>query len=140
MLAGLFFPTSPAALILAAIALVDVLGATLRDVEATSVDSAVVIRGRYRWVLLTILNIAQVVLAFAVLIRYCGSHFRPVVSDFLTAVYASAVTFMTLGYGDILPCAPTGRVVILAELCFFLFMLALKLPAAVSVMRVEVKK
>ena len=90
-----------------------------------------------RWIVLTALNVAQVVVAFALLFTRYGAHFRPEPPDALAALYFSAVTFITLGYGDYVPCSPLGRAIVLLELGFVVGFLLFKLPVAVAIVRAE---
>jgi len=104
------------------------------------------IRNRARWVILTFLGTIQVPLCFAIIILLWGQAFSPPgtepslhnsIADPGTAFYYSLVTFTTLGYGDFAPNQAAGKRIIVVELIFFLFVVGVRLPLAVSVMRVK---
>jgi hypothetical protein len=123
--------------------LLDVLGATLRDVVVAPQvhrdreGGYIPIRDRLRWLLLVPLNVVEVVLCFAIFLLYYGNQFKPVIADSLTALYQSALTFTTLGYGDFTPTGRAGQIVVSLELVFFMVFLAVKLPIAISVIRIK---
>ena len=123
--------------------LLDVLGATLADIVINpqnrrhETGSYILVRSGLRWLLMVPLNVAQVVLGFALLLRFYGHQFSPQVDNPIMALYQSTLTFTTLGYGDIRPVGTGGRVLVCLELAFFLVFLAIKLPIAVSVFRVK---
>lgn len=87
---------------------------------------------------MAVANLVQIVSWFAVLVVRFGEEFEPIVQDYCTALYFSAVTFTTTGFGDIEPSTLRGRTIVLLEIVYFIIMLALKLPVAISVLRVEV--
>jgi len=129
--------------VIAIYGLVDVLGATLRDlvvapqVHRDSKGGYLLIRNRIRWLLLVPLNVGQIILCFAILLLYYGDQFKPQISDPLTALYQSALTFTTLGYGDFTPKASAGQIIVSLELAFFILFLGIKLPIAISVIRIK---
>jgi Ion channel len=95
------------------------------------------IRNRPRWMLLSYVAVIEVVLSFAILFLVWGAEFCPPIADPTTALYHSAATLTTLGYGDILPASLAGKNLVIAELLFFLAFLGVRLPLAVSVLRVK---
>ncbi len=125
--------------------LVDVLSVTLRDIVVSprlhrdKEGGYIQVRDRLRWLLMIPLNLVQVVVCFAILFMYYGDQFAPHIEEPLTALYQSALTFTTLGYGDIRPACGGGRVIVCLELAFFLVFVAIKLPVAISVVRVKEK-
>ena len=117
-----------------------VVAALLRDVihaPLTTVDGTIAIRSGPRWMVLALLGAVQVATCFAVILLKWGHDFKPPISDPTTALYQSAVTFTTLGYGEITPATQTGKIIVLSELCFFFVVFAARLPLAVSVLRVR---
>ena len=102
-------------------------------------DSFLQIRNRPRWLVMAIVNVIQVVVCFAILFLYYGKQFTPRIYDPITALYQSAMTFATLGYGDIRPLVgcTEGKVIVCLELFFFILFLGVKLPAAISVVRIK---
>ncbi|MBN2474145.1 MAG: two pore domain potassium channel family protein [Pirellulales bacterium] len=129
-------------ILLATYGLIDVVQAILRDVVISPLHPSksgdhVTIQNVPRWLILALLNILEVVLCFAVLFRCCGDGFCPQIRDSLTALYQSALTFTTLGYGDIRPMTWVAKALACAELTFFILFLATKLPVAISALRVK---
>ena len=92
------------------------------------------INGR-RWILISFSNILLIIVTFGVIIKYTSMHFSPNICNPLTAFYMSALTFTTLGFGDIEPIDSIGKLIVCFELFYFLFFLALKLPMALSVIK-----
>lgn len=124
--------------------LIDVLGATLGNIVVSlrlyhdDEGGFIQVRDRLRWLLMALLNLVQVVVCFAMLFMYYGDQFIPRIEEPLMALY-HALTFTTLGQGDIRPACGTGRVIVCLELFFFLIFVAIKLPIAISVVRVKEK-
>jgi len=122
--------------------LLDALGATVRDIvgplSRRDADGGyVLIYDGVRWLLMAAINVIQVVLCFAVFALHYGKDFKPAILDSVTAIYFSAVTFLTLGYGDVVPRSPQTKALVVWELLTFLVFLVVKLPIAVSVIRVK---
>ena len=129
--------------VIAVYGLIDVLAATLRDVvlapqiHRDKKGGYIKVRGRTRWLHMAALNVIEVLTCFAILMLYFGSEFEPCILDPITAFYQSILTFTTLGYGDIRASGGTGQIIVIWELIFFLIFLAIKVPIAVSVIRVK---
>ncbi len=66
------------------------------------------VRDVSRWVMLAFLNLAEIVLYFGVLYFRLGNGFDKPITDRLTALYQSLLTFATLGYGEIHPISYTA--------------------------------
>jgi voltage-gated potassium channel Kch len=84
----------------------------------------------------------EVILCFAIVYLNIGGSegvFNQKIENWVTALYYSMVTFASLGYGDILPLTEPAKLVVMAQIFFLLMFLALRLPLAVSVLRVQVK-
>lgn len=115
--------------------------ATMRDVilSPNIYAGALRVYNRQRWLFLTFLTAIQVVLSFAVIMLYYGTEFTETVTEPMRAVYLSSVTFISLGYGDILPRQDSsiGQMIVISELFFFILLLALKVPLAVGMVRVS---
>lgn len=130
-----------AAPLLAAFLLIDSAGVLLRDIASPLKHDAegafVYIREPRRWLLMTPVTIAIMVGTFAVLYLRYRSHFDPCIADAWSAFYYSIVTFTTLGYGDYKPITTQGRLLVSAELGFVIIVLSLKLPLALSAIRVK---
>lgn len=76
-------------------------------------------RSYRRTTLLLFLNYIEVVLSFAVVY---ASHpmLNKVFSDWTEAVYFSMVTSSTIGFGDIYPVTPAGRLLVILQTLFYL--------------------
>ena len=129
---------------LAVYVLLESLGVVLRDVAgspATHADKEgqyVTVRDPRRWLLMTPIGLVIIIVAFAILYLANASEFNKALDGPLEAVYYSAVTFTTLGYGDIYPKGNLGRCFVIAELGFFVLFLAVKLPIAVALIRTKI--
>lgn|GEM_PF-4644880 len=125
--------------------LVEVLAATSRDIILAPIihkgsnGGYIQIRSRRRWLILTVFNLAQIIVCFGILIYYYKDQFTGNISSWVTALYISFVSFTTLGYGDFSPKCDTTRWIVIAELSYFLFFLIIKISTAVSVIRVKKK-
>jgi hypothetical protein len=124
--------------------LLESLGVLLRDLVLSPLiykdecGPLVGVREPRRWVMMAPIGLIPVILAFAILYLFHGCDFGPSpILEPLQAVYFSMVTFTTLGYGDYHPVTDVGRILVVAELGFFILFLAIKLPIAVSVLRVK---
>lgn len=132
-------------LIIAIYILVDILGIAMRDliiapqIHRDDEGGFILIRHRRRWLLLAFSNAIQIVASFAMIFLYYGKQFEPYIKDPVTAIYQSALTFSTLGYGEIKPICTEGKIIVSIELFYFLFFLVGKLPTAVSVIRIRRK-
>ena len=142
----LLFYLDPACVLLPCIGfvgLLNVLSAFLRDIIVApqkyrdEKGGYILIRGRLRWMLIAPLQAYSIVICFALLLLYFGNEFCPNISNHITALYQSALTFTTLGYGDIKPIGDQGKLLVILELLFFFLFIGLKLPIAVSVIRVK---
>jgi Ion channel len=122
----------------AVLVLTDALGATIRDLTAPLHKAGeIVVYNSVRWLLMAAINVVEVGLCFAALALYYGSEFTPPITDGATAIYFTAVTFVTLGYGDILPKGERARALISWELLAFILFVAIKLPLAVAVIKIR---
>ncbi|MBX9690454.1 MAG: hypothetical protein K2X27_27310 [Candidatus Obscuribacterales bacterium] len=59
-------------------------------------------------------SLLAMIFAFALIIHGLGTEFKPVVGDFGTALYLSATSLLTIGFGDIIAVHLPGRVTVLA--------------------------
>ena len=126
--------------------LMDAIGAAVRDIVASPIRHTdaeggyIKVYDKLRWLSMAVVNVIQVVLCFSVFAFYYGLQFKPPILDASSAIYFSSVTFLTLGYGDILPYCTQTKILVTLELMTFLLFLVVKLPIALSVMRVKEKK
>jgi hypothetical protein len=129
--------------VLACYFLLDTVAATLRDIVVSPIvyrdkkGPFLSIHNPSRWLLVTVVSVFLIIEAFALLFLNYGWQFYPPITDAITASYVSLVTFTTSGYGDIKPVGWAAKRLVCAELLFFLFFLAVKIPLAVSVVRTK---
>ena len=125
--------------------LINILGVTFDELlEPIKREAGYVpIRNASRWLILTGINVFQIILCFSILINSYGYQFVGdcgSINEWDTALYQSFVTFTTLGYGEYVPICLKSRTIVIAEVCFFLLMIGFKLPMAISVIKVRVKE
>ena len=141
-----FVSISPKSLIsptIGVFALINVLSAVLRDVVLAPQKyrdengGYILVRSRLRWLLIAPLQAYTIIVCFAILLLHFGQHFDPKIIDKTTALYQSALTFTTLGYGDIKPVDALSKAIVIIELLFFFLFIGIKLPIAASVVRVK---
>lgn len=92
------------------------------------------IRNPVRWLLLSIVNVAQIVVCFSLLFLVYGNQSSTLVIDRTTAVYKSLLTFTTIGPGE--PICNSHKLIVIFELSIFLIFLVLKLPVVLSAFNV----
>ena len=89
---------------------------------------------RLRSIQLSLLNVGNIALAFAVLYALAGKCFSRSLG-FMDSVYLSFVTIATLGYGDIYPagdCRRLGQITVIGELVTGFYFLAVVVTTVVS--------
>jgi hypothetical protein len=118
--------------------LIDIVGIIMDELLQPTSKGYVSIKDRSRWLIFTGINIGQVIICFAVLIKSYGDLFNPIIIDWVTALYQSILTITTLGYGEYVPTCNNSKFIVILELTFFLFMIGIKLPMAVSVLKVKI--
>lgn len=129
--------------IFAVYVLIDAIGSVVRDIVISPIHYRdqhgpyVSVYDGARWLILGLLNVIEVVLCFAVLFLYYGKQFYPSITEPITAIYFSFITFVSLGYGDIKPICATAKILVCFEIFPFIFFLAVRVPAAVSILRVK---
>ncbi len=129
--------------IFAAYVLVDAIGSVIRDVVISPTKyndqygPYISVYDGPRWLILGLLNVIEVIMCFAVLFLYYGQQFYPSIEEPITAIYFSFVTFVSLGYGDIKPICLSTKILVCFEIFTFILFLAIRLPAAVSILRVK---
>lgn len=118
------------------------------DERKYSHDYYLTIRGRARWLVLSFTGAILIVFCYAnIIYKYKDSFYfmneqcnnYEHIDDPTTALYYSALTFTTLGYGDIKPVNDNnnGKIIVTTELGFFILFVLLRLPLAVSVLKVK---
>ena len=123
--------------------LVDAIGAVIRDVVISPTKyndkygPYISVYNGPRWLILGLLNVIEVIMCFAVLFLYYGQQFYPSIEEPITAIYFSFVTFVSLGYGDIKPICLSTKMLVCFEIFTFILFLAIRVPAAVSILRVK---
>jgi hypothetical protein len=119
--------------------LLDSMAATFRDLFLSPKLHGFIKTGSpQRWLLFTLLAIVEVILSFAIIILYHKNYDNSAtgINDWKAAIFISAKTFITLGYDDSIIHLKTYWIT-LGEIWFFLLFLALKLPLAISIIRIE---
>jgi len=81
-------------------------------------------RSYKRSMLLLFLNYIEIILAFAVLYS-CGNFLNKPLNHWFDAVYFSAMTSSTIGYGDFRPVTTIGKVLATIQALLFLFFVIL---------------
>lgn len=95
------------------------------------------VRDVSRWVILIFLNLAEIVLYFSVLYFRIGDGFCEHITDRLTAIYQSLLTFTSLGYGHIYPTEPIAKILVMFQLIYFIIFVFLVAPVVFSAIRVK---
>lgn len=97
----------------------------------------VVARNVSRWVILTFINIFEIIQCFAVLYLFWGHGFSKEITDPLSAFYHSIMTMTTLGYGHY--CAESGmaKILVICQLIYFLMFILLVVPTVFSTVRAK---
>lgn len=95
------------------------------------------LRSLNRSLLLLLINYAELIVGFAVLYISSGSiasssNPKTVLIDATSAVYFSAITAFTLGYGDLIPIDARGRVLVTTQLALSFVLVALVVSAFLS--------
>ena len=122
----------------AVVVLADATGATIRDLTSPLHKAgAILVYNSVRWLLMAAISVVEVALCFAALAFYYGDQFKPQIVDGPTAIYFSAITFCTLGYGDIIPSGSDARALVSWELLAFILFLVIKVPLAVAVIKIK---
>lgn len=81
-------------------------------------------RSYKRSMLLLFLNYLEIILAFAVLYS-CGNYLNKPLDHWFDAVYYSAMTSSTIGYGDFYPVTIIGKILATVQALLFLFFVIL---------------
>lgn len=129
--------------IIAIYVLVEVFGIAMKEIvislqKCSDVKGEFIpVRNRLRWILMTMLNIIQIIFCFALLFLCNGQSFSPEIKKPLASLYQSILTLTTLGYGDIKPINDIGQIIVCCELIFFVLFVTIKLPIATSLIRVK---
>ncbi|KAF0122369.1 MAG: hypothetical protein FD151_787 [bacterium] len=130
-------------LICAVYVLIDSMGANIRDVVIAPIHYKdqdgpyISVDNGTRWIIMAFLNVIEVILCFAILFLHYGHQFFPWIEEPMTAIYFSAVTFITVGYGDIKPIYSFTKMLVCGEIFCFIILLVIKLPAAISILRIK---
>ncbi len=108
-----------------------------RDDRYDSKGHFLLVRDVSRWVMLVFLNLAEIVLYFGVLYFKLGAGFKDPITDRLTALYQSLLTFANFGYGEIYPVSPSAKVLVMLQLVYFIIFVFLVVPIVFSAVRVK---
>jgi hypothetical protein len=97
-----------------------------------------------RSLVLVILNIVEIIIAFAILFRCDGNIVNPQSSirglSVTSALYFSLTTITTVGMGDFVPTDDPSRLLVGAEIVSGMLMLLLIVPTLVSIVSNELQK
>jgi hypothetical protein len=95
----------------------------------------ILVRHPVRWISLTILNLGEVVLYFSFAYLTWGAQFEPPISTRIAAIYQSLAAFVA-GGGSV-PTSDLARVIVIFQLCYFVFFLTIVAPVALSLIRAK---
>jgi len=101
-------------------------------------------RNLNRWILLVLMNVAEITVAFALLYLRIGGQFRTSsfpggIDSCAAALYQSLLTLTTLGYGELYPATTLARILVMFQLVYFVLFILLVVPAVLSGIRVREK-
>jgi len=85
-----------------------------------------------RTILITFVTFSYQVIGYAVFFVALESHFSRKIEGILDAIYFSFVTITTLGYGEIKPTTPWGKLIIIFELLTGLYFLVIVISIITS--------
>jgi hypothetical protein len=124
---------------LAKYCLINAIWSFLRDAVISPLyyDGFTSIRNGPRWIMLSFLSLFQIIFAFAILFQANCGGLHNGSGGMLANIYFSFVTFASIGYGDLYPVNVETMKLVILEICFFLLFIGVKLPLAVSALRVE---
>jgi len=97
--------------------------------------SYILVRHSVRWVLITLLNLAEVVLYFSFFYLSEGCSFEPPISTRIGALYQSCAIFIT--GGGAVPETDIARAIVILHLACLVFFLVVAVPIILSVMRAK---
>jgi hypothetical protein len=95
----------------------------------------ILVRHGLRWVLLTLLNFAEIVLYFSFVYLTWGKSFSPPIATRVGAIYQSLATFIAGGGSQ--PIDDLGCIIVTLHLGYFVFFLVVIAPIALSVIRAK---
>lgn len=95
----------------------------------------ILVRHGVRWVLLTILNFAEIVLYFSFVYLIWGESFSPPITTRVGAIYQSLATFIAGGGSS--PTNDLAHIVVILHLGYFVFFLVMITPIILSVIRAK---
>lgn len=95
----------------------------------------ILVREPIRWVLLTLVNFGEVVLYFSFAYLTWGTEFEYPIDTRIAGIYQSTAAFL-VGSGSA-PTTDLARVIVILQLCYFLFFLIVVAPVVLSVIRAK---
>ncbi len=128
--AAIRFPVESTLYVCAAVALYYIADSLVVNTWITFVSRSPLVP--IRSMLLTLLNLVNITLAFAVLYAGQADSFKDQRLTFGTAIYFSVVTITTVGYGDIVPVHRWAKITAIGELAVGLYFLAAVLSMVVQ--------
>ncbi len=97
--------------------------------------SYILVRNSIRWMILTVINLVEVVTYFSFAYLTWGTHFIPHIDSRIAAVHQSLTTFITLGWSR--PSTNTAHIITIIQICYFILVLIIIVPFALSVFRTK---
>ena len=95
----------------------------------------VLARNALRWVLLTLINLAELIIYFSFFYLTWNTHFEPEIATRMAAIYQSVTTLVAVG--GTIPTSDLGRGIVISQLCYFVFFLVLVAPVVLSLIRAK---
>ena len=92
-------------------------------------------RDPIRWVLLTLVNLGEIVLYFSFAYLTWGDRFDPLIDTRIAAIYQSLAAFV-VGGGSV-PTKDPAHVIVIFQLCYFVLFLVMVAPVVLSVIRAK---
>lgn len=95
----------------------------------------ILVRNRTRWVLLTLVNLSEIVLYFSFAYLTWGTQFEPLINTRPAAIFGSLAVFVTIGGST--PASDAARSIIMLQVGYFVFFLIVVAPVVLSVIRAK---
>lgn len=95
----------------------------------------ILVREPIRWVVLTIINLTEIVLYFSFAYANWGMGFEPPITTRIAAIYQSMAAFIVGGGAE--ATTDAARVIIILQLCYFVLFFIVVTPVVLSVVRAK---
>jgi hypothetical protein len=97
--------------------------------------SYILVRNSLRWVILTVINISEVIICFSFAYLTWGTQYEPFIQTRVSAIYQSLTTLVSLGWST--PVTDLARTIVILELAYFILLLIVIVPVVISVIRAK---